>query len=202
MASLLATVTHGPDVYYDSVTMFAFFLLTGRFLEMGARHGAGQAAEALVRLLPATATRLRDGGAQLVAVAELVPGDRVLIRPGETVPADGTVLDGRSSVDESLLTGESLPRARTLGDVLVGGSTNVESPLEMRVDKVGDDTVVSAIVRLLDRAQAEKPRVALLADRVAGWFVGALLLVAVAVAAGGGRSIRPRPSTSRFRCWS
>ena len=183
VASLWATVTHGPDVYYDSVTMFAFFLLTGRFLEMGARHGAGQAAEALVRLLPATATRLRDGDAQLVAVAELVPGDRVLIRPGETVPADGTVVDGRSSVDESLLTGESLPRARTLGDALVGGSTNVESPLEMRVDKVGDDTVVSAIVRLLDRAQAEKPRVALLADRVAGWFVGALLLVAVAVAA-------------------
>jgi Cu2+-exporting ATPase len=183
VASLWATVTHGPDVYYDSVTMFAFFLLTGRFLEMGARHGAGQAAEALVRLLPATATRLRDGDAQLVAVAELVPGDRVLIRPGETVPADGTVVDGRSSVDESLLTGESLPRARTPGDALVGGSTNVESPLEMRVDKVGDDTVVSAIVRLLDRAQAEKPRVALLADRVAGWFVGALLLVAVAVAA-------------------
>lgn len=183
VASLWATVTHGPDVYYDSVTMFAFFLLTGRYLEMGARHGAGQAAEALVRLLPATATRLRDEGEELVAVAELVPGDRVLIRPGETVPADGTVLDGRSSVDESLLTGESLPRARGVGDELVGGSTNVESPLEMRVDKVGDDTVVSAIVRLLDRAQAEKPRVALLADRVAGWFVGALLLVAVAVAA-------------------
>ena len=182
VASLWATATHGPDVYYDSVTMFAFFLLTGRYLEMGARHGAGQAAEALVRLLPATATRLRDGGEELVAVVELVPGDRVLIRPGETVPADGTVVDGRSSVDESLLTGESLPRARSVGDALVGGSTNVESPLEMRVEKVGDDTVVSAIVRLLDRAQAEKPRVALLADRVAGWFVGALLLVAIAVA--------------------
>ena len=182
VASLWATVTHGPDVYYDSVTMFAFFLLTGRYLEMGARHGAGQAAEALVRLLPATATRLRGGGEELVAVAELVPGDRVLIRPGETVPADGAVVGGRSSVDESLLTGESLPRARGVGDALVGGSTNVESPLEMRVEKVGDDTVVSAIVRLLDRAQAERPRVALLADRVAGWFVGGLLLVAVAVA--------------------
>jgi Cu2+-exporting ATPase len=182
VASLWATATHGPDVYYDSVTMFAFFLLTGRYLEMGARHGAGQAAEALVRLLPATATRLRDGAEEIVAVAELVPGDRVLIRPGETVPADGAVVDGRSSVDESLLTGESLPRARSVGDALVGGSTNVESPLEMRVEKVGDDTVVSAIVRLLDRAQAEKPRVALLADRVAAWFVGALLIVAVVVA--------------------
>jgi len=182
VASLWATATHGPDVYYDSVAMFAFFLLTGRYLEMGARHGAGQAAEALVRLLPATATRLRAGAEEMVAVAELVPGDQVLIRPGETVPADGTVIDGRSSVDESLLTGESLPRPRGVGDGLVGGSTNVESPLEMRVDKVGDDTVVSAIVRLLDRAQAEKPRLAMLADRVAAWFVGALLLVALAVA--------------------
>jgi Cu2+-exporting ATPase len=184
VASLWATATNGPDVYYDSVTMFAFFLLTGRYLEMGARHGAGQAAEALVRLLPATATRLRDGAEELVAVAELVPGDRVLVRPGETVPADGEVIAGRSSVDESLLTGESLPRPRAEGDALVGGSTNVESPLEMRVEKVGDDTVVSAIVRLLDRAQAEKPRVALLADRVAGWFVVALLVIAAVVAVG------------------
>jgi Cu2+-exporting ATPase len=182
VASLWATATGGPDVYYDSVTMFAFFLLTGRYLEMGARHGAGQAAEALVRLLPATAARLRDGREEVVAVAELLPGDRVLVRPGETVPADGSVIAGRSSVDESLLTGESLPRPRAEGDALVGGSTNVESPLEMRVEKVGDDTVVSAIVRLLDRAQAEKPRVALLADRVAAGFVVAMLVIAAAVA--------------------
>ena len=183
LASLWATATRGPDVYYDSVTMFAFLLLTGRYLEMGARQRAGQAAEALVRLLPATATRLRGGAEEIVAVAELAPGDDVIVRPGETVPADGTVLDGRSSVDESLLTGESLPRARRAGDALVGGSTNVESPMVMRVEKVGDDTVVSAIVRLLDRAQAEKPRIALLADRVAGWFVVAILVLSVAVAA-------------------
>jgi Cu2+-exporting ATPase len=183
LASLWATATGGPDVYYDSVTMFAFLLLTGRYLEMGARQRAGQAAEALVRLLPATATRLRGGAEEIVAVAELVPGDTVIVRPGETVPADGTVVDGRSSVDESLLTGESLPRARHDGDALVGGSTNVESPLVMRVDKVGDDTVISAIVRLLDRAQAEKPRIALLADRVAGWFVAAILVLSVGVAA-------------------
>ena len=182
-ASVWATLTDGIDVYFDSVCMFAFFLLTSRYLEMGARHRAGQAAEALVRLLPATATRIDpDGGEILVAVAELAPGDVVRIRPGETVPADGRVTAGRSSVDESLLTGESLPRLRSPGDVLVGGSLNVESPLEMRVTQVGEDTVVSGIVHLLDRAQAEKPYMARLADRVAGWFVTGVLAVAGAVA--------------------
>jgi Cu2+-exporting ATPase len=181
-ASVYSTLTGGTDVYFDSVCMFAFFLLASRYLEMGARHRAGQAAEELVKLLPATATRLRDGAEEVVAVADLAPGDRVLIRPGETVPADGEVVSGSSSVDESLLTGESLPRPRRRGDALVGGSVNVESPLQMRIDKVGEDTMVSAIVRLLDRAQAEKPALARLADRVAGWFVAGLLLIAAAVA--------------------
>jgi len=182
-ASVWATLAGGHEVYFDSVCMFTFFLLTSRYLEMGARHRAGQAAEELVRLLPATATRIDEDGAEsLVAVAELAPGERVRIRPGETVPADGAVVAGRSSVDESLLTGESLPRARGPGDALVGGSVNVESPLEMTITKVGDDTVVSGIVRLLDRAQAEKPRMARLADRVAGWFVAGVLAVASGVA--------------------
>ncbi len=119
---------------------------------------------------------------QVIAVSELVPGDRVMVRPGETIPADGLVSEGRSSVDESLLTGESLPRPRAVGDELVGGSVNVESPLIVTVDQVGEDTLVSAIVRLLDRAQAEKPRLARLADHVAGWFVGALLIIATLVA--------------------
>jgi len=181
-ASVWSTFTGGAEVYFDSVCMFAFFLLTSRYLEMGARHRAGEAAEALVKLLPATATRLDANGESVVAVSELVPGDHVRIRPGETIPADGLVEEGRSSVDESLLTGESMPRPREIGDELVGGSVNVESPLIMIVDKVGDDTLVSAIVRLLDRAQAEKPRMARLADHVAGWFIAALLLVATAVA--------------------
>ncbi|MEI2741493.1 MAG: heavy metal translocating P-type ATPase [Candidatus Competibacter sp.] len=174
----------GGEVYYDSVTMFVFFLLAGRFLEMTARHRAGQISEALVRMLPASATRLDDEGReQIVPVAELAPGDRVVVRPGETIPADGRVVEGASSVDESLLTGESLPLPRGAGDLLVGGAVNVESPLLMRVEKVGSDTVLSAIARLLDRAQSEKPRLALLADRIAGGFVAAVLLVATAVLA-------------------
>jgi len=182
LASAWATLRGTGEIYFDSVTMFTFFLLAGRFLEMGARHRAGQAAEELVKLLPATAVRLTDTGEERVPVADLATGDRVLIRPGESVPADGRVMDGRSSVDESLLTGESFPLARKPGDLLVGGTVNNESPLVMQIEQVGEDTVLSAIVRLLDRAQTEKPGVARTADRVAGWFVGALLLIAAGVA--------------------
>lgn len=181
-ASVWHTWQGQGDVYFDSVCMFTFFLLSSRFLEQGARHKAGQAAEALVKLLPAVATRIVDGRHEEVAVAELAPGDTVMVRPGDTVPADGEVLVGESSVDESLLTGESLPRAKAPGERLTGGSVNVESPLVFRVDQVGEDTLVSGIVRLLDRAQTEKPRIAQLADRVASWFVFALLVVAGGVA--------------------
>lgn len=183
LASAWHTWTGVGEVYFDSVTMFPFFLLTSRFLEMSARHRAGRLAEAQVRPLPASATRLRaDGTTETVAVADLVPADRLLIRPGETVPADGRVIDGQSRVDESLLTGESLPLVKHGGDTLIGGSVNVESPLVMQVERVGGDTVLAAILRLLDRAQSEKPRLAQLADRVAAGFVGVLLVVAALVA--------------------
>ena len=188
LAAFAASVWHtwkgGGEVYYDSVTMFVFFLLTGRFLEMTARHRAAQISEALVRMLPATATRLNaTDEEEIVPIAELAPGDRVLVRPGETIPADGRIIEGASSVDESLLTGESLPLSRQVGEALIGGAVNVDSPLVMRVEKVGADTVLSAISRLLDRAQSEKPRLALLADRIAGGFVAALLAVAAVVLA-------------------
>jgi Cu2+-exporting ATPase len=183
-ASAWYTWRGGGEVYYDSVTMFTFFLLTARFLEMGARHQAGRVSEELARMLPATATRLNGADEAVVAVVELKPGDRVLIRPGETVPADGQVREGVSSVDESLLTGESRAQAKQRGAALIGGSLNVESPLVMEVDKVGTDTVLSSIVRLLERAQGEKPAIGLLADRVAGWFVTGVLLVAATVAGG------------------
>ncbi len=181
LASAWATVSGQGEVYFDSVSMFTFFLLAGRYLEMVARQRAAAAGEALVKLLPATTVRLEDDKAVPVAVADLAPGDRVSIRPGETVPADGRVREGVSTVDESLLTGESLPLARRPGDRLVGGTVNVESPLVMVVEKVGQETVVAAIVRLLDRAHTQKPRVAQVADRVAAWFVGALLLIALLV---------------------
>jgi Cu2+-exporting ATPase len=181
LASAWATVAGQGEVYFDSVSMFTFFLLAGRYLEMAARQRAAAAGDALVRLLPVTAHRVEGDEEVPVAVTDLVPGDRVRIRPGETVPADGWVSEGQSTVDESLLTGESLPLTRRPGDRLVGGTVNVESPLVGVVDRTGEDTVVAGIIRLLDRAQSQKPRVAQLADRVAAWFVTALLVTAALV---------------------
>ena len=181
LASVWATVTGQGHVYFDSVTMFTFFLLVGRYLEMIARHRAGQAAEELVKLIPATTTRLSDDQEEVIPVSDLELGDRVLIRPGETIPADGVIVEGHSSVDESLLTGESLPLDRRINDALVGGSVNIESPLVMRVEKLGADTMLSAILRLLERAQSEKPAIARTADQVAAWFVLVLLVIASGV---------------------
>ena len=176
-ASCWATVTRSGEVYFDSVTMFTFFLLAGRFLEMGARQKAGQAAEELVKLLPAMATRITDAGDETVAVTELAIADRVRIKPGDSVPADGVIIEGRSSIDESLLTGESNPLAKTIGEKVIGGTVNIESPLVIEVNKVGEDTVLASIQRLLDRAQTEKPSIAKTADKVAGVFVGFLLVL-------------------------
>jgi Cu2+-exporting ATPase len=186
VASIYGTFTGSAEVYFDSVTMFVFFLLTGRFLEMSARKRSAEAAESLVKLIPAAATRLPNwpGGRdeELVAAVKLTPGDHLLIGPGESFSADGTVVEGESSVDESLLTGESHPVDKHPGTNVIGGTINLASPLVVRVDKIGADTVLSGIVRLLDRALAEKPRLAQAADRVASWFVLALLAVAVLVA--------------------
>ena len=184
-ASVYGTFTGSAEVYFDSVTMFVFFLLTGRFLEMSARKRSAEAAESLVKLIPAAATRLPafpGREEEQVAAVKLSPGDHVLVGPGESFPADGLVVEGRSSVDESLLTGESHPVAKHLASPVIGGTLNLESPLVVKVEKVGTDTVLSSIVRLLDRALAEKPKLAKFADRVAAWFVLALLLVAMAVA--------------------
>lgn len=183
IASVYATLTGGGEVYFDSITMFVFFLLSGRFLEMGARRKAADAAEKLVKMQPAMASRLsaypHTQADELVAVSSLSAGEYLLIRPGESVPADGVVEQGASRVDESLLTGESRPVTKNVGGRLIAGTINVDSPLVMRVDGLGQDTVLSGIVRLLDRALAEKPALAKVADRVASWFVLALLLIAV-----------------------
>ena len=177
VASCWATINQTGQIYFDSVTMFTFFLLAGRFLEMGARQKAGQAAEDLVKLLPAMATRVTTSGDETVAVSELSCGDMVRIKPGESIPADGVIIEGRSSINESLLTGESYPLAKTIADKVIGGTVNIESPLLVEVEKVGEDTVLASIQRLLDRAQVEKPSIAKSADRVAAYFVGFLLVL-------------------------
>ncbi len=186
-ASVWATWTASGEVYFDSVTMFVFFLLTGRFLEMHARHRAISGSEALARLLPAVATRLKGFPAsresEQVLVAELRCADIVLVRPGESIPADGSVIEGQSSVDESLLTGESLPVDKAPGALVTGGAVNGSSPLLIEVTAVGEATRLSAIIRLMERAAMDKPRIVQMADRVASRFVVVLLLLAAVVAA-------------------
>ncbi|HEY9101147.1 heavy metal translocating P-type ATPase [Chitinimonas sp.] len=184
IASCHATLTGHGEVYFDSVSMFVFLLLGGRYLEGMARRRAGEAAESLVKLIPAIANRL-DGwpkarDATPVPVAQLGLGDVLLVKPGEHYPADGTVLEGNGQADEALLTGESRPVAKMVGDAVIGGAINLDAPLLVKVSHVGQETQLAGIVRLLDRALAEKPQLAQLADRVAGWFVAVLLLIAAA----------------------
>jgi len=188
LASCWATVTQQGEVYFDSVTMFVFFLLGGRYLEMTARQKALSVTEALAKLLPAFAQIMPnfpvDRSTQQCVVADLRPGDVVLVRPGEVMPADGRVVEGVSCANESLLTGESRPVPKSPGMRVTGGSINAESPLVVRVEEVGEETRLSAIIRLMERAAAEKPKIVELADRIASYFVAALLLVALAVAVG------------------
>lgn len=187
VASVWATLTASGEVYYDSITMFVFLLLAARFMEAGARAKAARATDNLVKLVPAIAERMPgfpdSRETEQVAVARLEPGDHVLVKPGAPIPADGVLIEGESRIDEALLTGESSPIARRAGDPLIGGAVNVASPLIMRIESVGQKTVLAAIVRLLDRAMAEKPRIAQLADRVAQRFLTVLLVAAVIVAA-------------------
>lgn len=184
--ALINRIEHG--IYFDSVSMFVFLLLGGRYLEGVARRKTGEATERLVKLLPAFAHRLGNWPASRdsseVAAANLALGDLLLVKPGETIPADGIIRDGQSSIDESLLSGESLPVARRIGEEVVAGSVNSASPLVIEVNRIGQGTRLAGIVRLLDQALAEKPRLALLADRFASVFVAALLLVALATFAG------------------
>ncbi|WP_341958890.1 heavy metal translocating P-type ATPase [Pseudomonas sp. RC10] len=181
VAGIWTAITGVGELYFDAVGMFALFLLAGRYLERRARERTAAATAQLVNLLPTSCLRLdKDGQSERVLLSELRLNDRVLVHPGAVLPADGRIVDGQSSIDESVLTGEYLPQSRQTGDAVTAGTLNVESPLTVEVLALGHDTRLSAIVRLLDRAQSEKPRTAQIADRAAQWF----LLISLVLAAG------------------
>ncbi|MFV2059154.1 MAG: heavy metal translocating P-type ATPase [Gammaproteobacteria bacterium] len=180
-ASIWATLTHQGEVYYDSVTMFTLFLLSGRFLEMRARHKAGYITEQLIRLLPTLVTRVNGNDHEIISRAELKSGDQVLVKTGETIPADGIIINGTSLIDESIITGESQPLEKKIDDAIIGGSINTANPIILSITKTGADTVIAGINRLLQRAQSEKPQIAKLADKAASWFVTVLILITTAV---------------------
>jgi Cu2+-exporting ATPase len=181
-ASVYATFTRGEAVWFDSVTMFVFFLTLGRFLEMRARHRSIDRSAALSSLLPNTATRLEEGAHAVVPVSQLQRGDRVLVRAGEPIPADGILEKGVTSVDEAMLTGEARPQARSPGDELAAGSINLDGLVEIVVTETGSDTTLGIISRMSDRARYARPAFVTLADRIASYIVVALLVVAAGVA--------------------
>lgn len=181
-AGIWTAITGSGELYFDAVGMFALFLLAGRYLERRARERTAAATAQLVNLLPASCLRLADdGSSERVLLRELQTGDHVLVHPGAVLPADGRIVDGQSSVDESLLTGEYLPQPRQRGDAVTAGTLNVESVLIVEVQALGQDTRLSAIVRLLERAQSEKPRLAVIADRASQWFLLFSLVAAAAI---------------------
>lgn len=175
----------GQGMYFESIAMLLFFLLGGRFMEQIARRKAGDAAERLVKLIPAFCHHMPDYPDTQetceAAVVKLKAGDIVMVKPGETVPVDGTVVEGSSVVNEAMLTGESLPVAKMPSEKVTAGTLNTQSPLIIRTDRTGSSTRLSHIVRLLDRALAQKPRTAELAEQYASTFVFGELLLAVPV---------------------
>ncbi len=165
------TLTGGGEVFYEAAAMLTTFVLLGHWFEMRARGGANEAVRALMDLAPPTATVLRGGEPVEVPTADVVVGDLVLIRPGGKVPVDGTVEDGLSEVDESMVTGESLPVAKATGSPVIGASINTTGTLRVRATKVGSDTALAQIVELVQEAQNSKAPGQRLADRAAFWLV-------------------------------
>lgn len=185
LASVWATITSTGEVYFESVSMFTFFLLLGRYVELRARHRNRLAFGNLAQLMPLTACCLREeNGCELeqnLPLKMLKTGDVILVKPGETFPCDGRVRSGQSAVVEALLTGESNPVTKTVGDRVIAGTMNQHSPLKVEVTAVAGQTQLSAIERMATRAADEKPQQVLAADRTARFFIARLLIVCSAV---------------------
>jgi len=171
-------------IYFESAAVIVVLALLGQVLELRARERTGGAVRALLDLSPKTARRIGDGGVEEdVSLDRVLVGDRLRVRPGERVPVDGEVLEGRSSVDESLVTGESMPVEKAVGARLIGGSINKSGAVVMRADKVGADTLLARIVQMVAEAQRSRAPIQRLADRVSGWFAPAVIVAALATAA-------------------
>ncbi len=185
-ASLLGTFGVLPHdfMFYETALMLAGFLMLGRYLEGRARGRTSDTIKKLMALNPDTAVLVRDGRETEVPLDTVVPGDTLLVRPGERVPVDGEVLSGGSSVDESMLTGEPIPVFRKQGDPVTGGTLNLNSVLRIKAVRTGSATVVAGIIRLVREAQGSHPPVQRIADAVVGWFIPVILTVAVLSFAG------------------
>lgn len=181
VASIWATVFNTGEVYYDSITMFVFFLLLGRLLELRARRKASESSSNLARLVPIMATRIDADGEHEVAAKTLRMGDRVRVLAGATLPADGIITQGQASLNEAMLTGEQLPLLKQAGDPVFAGTISTDAPLEIRVSHPIEESRLAQIMRLQDSALDDKPAIAQLADVLSRHFILVLLLIAAAV---------------------
>jgi Cu+-exporting ATPase len=177
--SLFRTAGLAPDVYFDTSAVIIVLILFGRMLEARAKGRTSEAIGRLMRLQPKTARVLRDGAEQDVPIDEVQVGDSVIVRPGEKIPVDGTVLEGRSAVDESMITGESLPVDKGPGAAVIGATINKLGSFTFRAAKVGKDTALAQIIRLVDDAQGAKAPIQRLADRIAGYFVPVVISISI-----------------------
>jgi len=168
----------GHETYFDSAAIIIGLILLGRWLEARAKGQAAGAVKSLLKLRPDTARVLREGGERELPIDQVVVGDLVRVRPGDRVPVDGVLIDGASAVDESMLTGESLPVEKRVGDRAIGATINASGSFVMRAERVGRDTALSQIVTLVERAQGSKAPIQRVADRVTGWFVPAVIGIA------------------------
>jgi Cu+-exporting ATPase len=169
-----------PAVYFEAAAVITVLVLIGQVLELRAREATSGAIKALLDLAPKTARRVKDDGSdEEVALDSVQAGDRLRVRPGEKVPVDGVVLEGRSSLDESMVTGESMPVTKEKDARVIGGTINASGSFVMRADKIGRDTLLSQIVQMVASAQRSRAPIQRLADQVAGWFVPAVIAVAL-----------------------
>jgi Cu+-exporting ATPase len=180
----IAAAVIGLPVYFEAAAAIIVLTLVGQVLELRAREATSHAIRGLLGLAPRTALRVQDGGDEEVALDAIVAGDRLRVRPGEKVPVDGTVAEGAGSVDESSLTGEAMPVEKEAGATVIGGTVNVSGAFVMTAEKVGADTMLARIVKLVSEAQRSRAPIQRLADTVSGWFVPLVLLAAIVAAAG------------------
>lgn len=172
---------YSHNLYFESSGMIVTLITVGKYLETGAKGETSKALEKLMDLAPKQATVIREGVQQVVPIAEVRKGDVLAVKPGERIPADGRILKGQSSVDESSLTGESIPVAKQAGDEVLSATINRQGYLEVEVEKTGDESTISQIIRLVDEASSSKAPMARLADKIAGVFVPAVITLALLV---------------------
>ncbi|CAM4169476.1 heavy metal translocating P-type ATPase [Pseudoalteromonas byunsanensis] len=184
-ASCYATIMEVGEVYFESICMFTFLLLLGKYLEFRARLKASEFTANLQKLLPLTARKMIDSDEeQIIAAKNLKLADKILVKPGETIPADGLILQGKTSVDESMMTGEHLPVNKYQGHQVFAGTVNHDGVISIEINKIGQNTLLNQIIRLQHSALSKRPKLVEITDKVAQWFIACLLIFASLTALG------------------